>query len=95
MSADDLNIQQTRHGNTVDDNVEKISATNVTMVNANTTSFKEVQKMFSTFVKKSTERDKVISSLSKQAENLTASTKAVFRAEQPGSAEEDSISLLL
>ena len=63
MSADDLNNQQTRDGNTADDKVENTPAANVTAVNVNTAAFEEVQKMFSTFEKKSAERDKVISSL--------------------------------
>ena len=78
MSADDLNNQQTRDGNTVDDNVENTPAANVTAVNVNTATFEEVQKMFSTFKKKSEERDKVMSSLTKQVKNLTARTKAVL-----------------
>ena len=75
MSADDLNNQKTRDGNTADDNVENTPATNVTAVNVKTTTFEEVQKMFSTFEKKSAERDKVMSSLAKQVENLTARTR--------------------
>ncbi|KAF2559642.1 hypothetical protein F2Q68_00015068 [Brassica cretica] len=71
MSADDHNYQKTRDGNTADDNVENTPAANVentpaanvTAVNVNTAAFEEVQKMFSTFEKKSAERDKVISSL--------------------------------
>ena len=78
MSADDLNNQQTRDGNTADDNVEYTSAANVTAVNVNTAAFKEVQKMFSSFEKKSPERDKAMSSLAKQVENLTARTTAVL-----------------
>ena len=78
MSADDLNNQKTRDGNTADDNVENTPATNVTAVNVNTTAFEEVQKMFSTFENKSAERDKVMSSLAKQVKNLTARTRAVL-----------------
>ena len=44
----------------------------------NTAAFEEVQKMFSTFEKKSAERDMVMSSLAKQVENLTAITMAVL-----------------
>ncbi|KAF2564865.1 hypothetical protein F2Q70_00017610 [Brassica cretica] len=58
MSADDLNNQQTRDSNTADDNVENTPAANVTAVNVKTTTFEEVQKMFSTFENKSAERDK-------------------------------------
>ena len=65
MSVGDLNNQQTRHGNTADDNVENTPATNVTAVNVNTAAFEEVQKTFSTFEKKSVKRDKVMSSLPK------------------------------
>ncbi|KAF3566025.1 hypothetical protein DY000_02016628 [Brassica cretica] len=72
MSADDLNNQLTRDGDAVDDNVGSTPAANVTAVNLNTAAFEEVQKMFSSFKKKSEERDKVMSSLAKQVENLTA-----------------------
>ncbi|KAF2565113.1 hypothetical protein F2Q70_00017488 [Brassica cretica] len=51
---------------------------NVTAVNVNTAAFKEVQKMFSSFEKKSPERDKAMSSLAKQVKNLTARTRAVL-----------------
>ncbi|WZY86833.1 hypothetical protein YC2023_033217 [Brassica napus] len=78
MSADDLNNQQTHDGDPVDDNVEYTPAANVTAVNVNPAAFEEVQKMFSTFGKKSEEQDKVMSSLAKQVENLTARTKGVF-----------------
>ncbi|KAF2620317.1 hypothetical protein F2Q68_00039470 [Brassica cretica] len=44
----------------------------------NTAAFEEVQKMFSTFEKKSAERDKVMSVLAKQVKNLTAITMVVF-----------------
>ncbi|KAF3541044.1 hypothetical protein F2Q69_00021999 [Brassica cretica] len=60
------------------DNVENTPATNVTAVNFNTAVFEEVQKMFSTFQKKSEEWDKVISSFAKHVENLTARTRAVL-----------------
>ena len=75
MSADDLNNQQTRDG---DDNVGRTPAANVAAVNLNTAAFEEVKKMFSTSEKKSEERDKVMSSLAKQVENLTARTRAVL-----------------
>ena len=78
MSVDDLNNQQTRDRNTADDNVENIPAANVTAVNVKIAAFEEVHKMFSTFKKKSEERDKVMSSLAKQVENLTARTKVVL-----------------
>ncbi|KAF2590678.1 hypothetical protein F2Q70_00038795 [Brassica cretica] len=44
----------------------------------NTAAFEEVQKMFSTFEKKLAERDKVMSSLTKQVGNLTAITMVVL-----------------
>ena len=78
MLADDLNNQQTHDDNTADDNVENTPAANVIAVNVNTAAFEEVKKMFSTFEKKSEERDKVMSSLAKQVENLTARTRAVL-----------------
>ncbi|KAF3548648.1 hypothetical protein DY000_02006789 [Brassica cretica] len=78
MSADYLNNQQTRDGDAVDDNVGSTPAANVTAVNLNTAAFEEVQKMFSTFEKKSEKWDKVMSSLAKQVENLTARTRAVL-----------------
>uniref|UniRef100_A0A0D3AQA1 Retrotransposon gag domain-containing protein n=1 Tax=Brassica oleracea var. oleracea TaxID=109376 RepID=A0A0D3AQA1_BRAOL len=80
MSADDLSNQQTRDGLATDDNVEKTPETNVTAVNAdaNTAAFEEDKKMFSNFKKKSAEQDKVMSSLAKKVENLTARTKAVL-----------------
>ncbi|KAF2577586.1 hypothetical protein F2Q68_00005021 [Brassica cretica] len=80
MSADDLNNQQTRDCTAADDTVEKTPATNVTAVNAdaNTAAFEEVKKMFSNFEKKSAEQDKVMSSLAKQVEGLTARTRAVL-----------------
>ncbi|KAF2570135.1 hypothetical protein F2Q70_00002869 [Brassica cretica] len=52
MSADDLNNQQTRDGDAVDDNVGNTPAANVTAVNLNTAAFVEVQKMFSNFKQK-------------------------------------------
>ena len=70
MSADDLNNQQTRDGDAIDDNVAA--------VHLNTAAFEEVQKMFSTFEKKLEERDKVMSSLAEQVENLTARTSVVL-----------------
>ncbi|KAF2599146.1 hypothetical protein F2Q68_00009724 [Brassica cretica] len=80
MSTDDLNSQQTRDGNATTDNIENTPAMNVTAVNsnANTAVFEEVKKMFSTFEKKSAEQDKVMSSLAKQVETLTARTMAVL-----------------
>ena len=80
MSVDDLNNQQTRDGTAANDNVEKTPATNVTPVNAdaNTAAFEEVKKMFSNFEKTSAEQDKVMSSLAKQVEGLTARTRAVL-----------------
>ncbi|KAF2576298.1 hypothetical protein F2Q70_00004028 [Brassica cretica] len=78
MSADDLNNQQTRDGDAVDDNVGSTPAANVTAVNLNTAAFEEVQKMFPNFEKKSEERDKVMSSLATQVENLTARTRDVL-----------------
>ncbi|KAF3569482.1 hypothetical protein DY000_02016626 [Brassica cretica] len=78
MSADDLNNQQTRDGDAVDDNVGRTPAANVAAVNLNTAAFEEVKKMFSTSEKKSEEQDKVMSSLAKQVENLTARTRAVL-----------------
>ena len=78
MSADNLNNQQTHDGDPVDDNVEYTPAANVTAVNVNPAAFEEVQKMFSTFGKKSEEQDKVMSSFAKQVENLKARTKGVF-----------------
>ncbi|KAF3584636.1 hypothetical protein F2Q69_00028767 [Brassica cretica] len=65
MSADDLNKQQTRDGNTADDKVENTPAANVTAVNVNTAAFEEQEP------------------------------GPFFCAEQPESAEEDSISHLL
>ena len=95
MSADDLNKQQTRDGdavddNAVDDNVGSTPTANVTVVNLNTAAFEGVQKMFSNFEKKSEERDKIMSSLAKQQEPGPS-----FHAGQPESVEEDSISRLL
>ena len=52
MSADDLNNQQTRDGDAVNDNVGNTLAANVTAVNLNTAAFVEVQKMFSNFKQK-------------------------------------------
>ncbi|KAF3514701.1 hypothetical protein F2Q69_00006070 [Brassica cretica] len=78
MSADYLNNQQTHDGDAVDDNFGSTPAANVTAVNLNTAAFEEVQKMFSTFEKKSEKWDKVMSSLAKQVENLTARTRAVL-----------------
>ena len=78
MSADDLNNQQNRDGNSADDNVENTPAANVTAVNVNTATFKEVQKMFSTIEKKLEERDKAMRSLTKQVKNLTERTRAVL-----------------
>ena len=78
MSADNLNNQQTGDGDAVDDYVGSTPASNVTAVNLNTATFEEVQKMFSSFEKKSEERDKVMSSLAKQVENLTARIRAVL-----------------
>ncbi|KAF3577321.1 hypothetical protein DY000_02034272 [Brassica cretica] len=72
MSTDDLNNQQTRDGDPVDDNVQNTPAADITAVNVNTAVFEEVQKMFSAFKKKSEERDKVMSSLAKQVESLTS-----------------------
>ncbi|KAF3532231.1 hypothetical protein DY000_02042680 [Brassica cretica] len=65
MSADNLNNQQTRDGNTAGDNVENTIAPNVTAVNINTVAFEEQEQ------------------------------GQFFRAEQPESVEEDSISQLL
>ena len=78
MSADDLNNQQTRDGDAVDDNVASTPAANVTAVNLNTAAFEEVQKMFPNFEKKSEEKDKVMSFLATQVENLTARTRDVL-----------------
>ena len=80
MSADNINNQQTRDGTAADDNFDKTPAANVTVVNAdaNTAAFEKVKKMFSNFKKKSAEQDKVMSSLTKQVENLTARTRAVL-----------------
>ena len=78
MSADDLNNQQTRDGDAVDDNVASTPAANVTAVNLNTAAFEEVQKMFPNFEKKSEEKDKVMSFLAKQFETLTARKRAVL-----------------
>ncbi|KAF3554928.1 hypothetical protein F2Q69_00013313 [Brassica cretica] len=78
MSVDDLNNNQTRDGNTADDSVENTPAANVTAVNVKIAAFEEVHKMFSTFKKKSEERDKVMSSLAKQVENLTARNMVVL-----------------
>ena len=72
MSADDLNNQQTRDGDAVNNNIGSTPAANVTAANLYTAAFDEVHKMFSTFEKKSEEWDKVMSSLAKQVENLTA-----------------------
>ncbi|KAF3507807.1 hypothetical protein F2Q69_00007402 [Brassica cretica] len=75
MSADDLNNQQTRDGDAIDgDAIDD----NVAAVHLNTAAFEEVQKMFSTFEKKLEERDKVMSSLAEQVENLTARTSVVL-----------------
>ncbi|KAF3504771.1 hypothetical protein F2Q69_00042279 [Brassica cretica] len=52
MSADDLNNQQNRDGDAIDDNVGNTPAANVTAVNLNTAAFVEVQKMFSNFKQK-------------------------------------------
>ncbi|KAF3536995.1 hypothetical protein F2Q69_00022712 [Brassica cretica] len=67
MSTDELNNLQTRDGyavddNAVDDNAENTPAANVTAVNFNIAALEKVQKMFSTFEKKSEERDKVMRS---------------------------------
>ena len=78
MSADDLNNQQTRDDNIANGNVENTPAANVAAVKVNTAAFEEVQKMFSTFKKKSAERDKVMSSLAKHVKNLTTRTRAVL-----------------
>ena len=78
MSANDLNNQQTRDGNTTDDNVENTPAANVSAVNVNTAAFGEVHKMFSTFEKKSEERDMVMSSLAKRVENPTTRNMTIF-----------------
>ena len=78
MSTDDLNNQQTSGGTAADNDVENTPAANVTPVNANTTAFEEVDKMFSTFEKKSTEQKNVMSSLAKQVENITTRTMVVF-----------------
>ncbi|KAF2591878.1 hypothetical protein F2Q70_00038873 [Brassica cretica] len=56
--ADDLNNQQTRDGDAVDDNIGSTPAANVTAANLYTAAFDEVPKMFSTFEKKSEEWDK-------------------------------------
>ncbi|KAF3565949.1 hypothetical protein DY000_02015620 [Brassica cretica] len=58
LSAHDINNQQTRDGDALDDNVGSTPAANVTAVNLNTAAFEEVQKMFLTFEKKSKELDK-------------------------------------
>ncbi|KAF3526884.1 hypothetical protein F2Q69_00047530 [Brassica cretica] len=78
MSADDLNNQQTGDGDAVDDYIGSTPASNVTVVNLNTATFEEVQKMFPSFEKKSEERDKVMNSLAKQVENLTSRIRAVL-----------------
>ena len=78
MLADDLNNQQTRDGEAIDDNVGSTPAANIIAVSLNTATFEEVQKMFSTFKKKLEERDEVMSSLAKQVKNLTARTRAVI-----------------
>ena len=80
MSTDDQKNQQTCNDTTISDNVNQTPAANVSMVNTdtNTTVLDEFKKMFTTFSKKSEEEDKVISTLSKHVETLTARTRVVL-----------------
>ena len=74
MATDD---QQTRIGGDIGDNASTTPAANVSAVkaNANTAAFEE---MFTAFKKKSEEQEKLIGSLAKQVETLTARTRAVI-----------------
>uniref|UniRef100_M4ETT5 Uncharacterized protein n=1 Tax=Brassica campestris TaxID=3711 RepID=M4ETT5_BRACM len=79
MSSDDQNNQQTCNDTTTSNNVNQTPAANVSMVNTdtNTAVLDEFKKMFTTFSKKSEEEDKVISTLSKHVETLTARTRVI------------------
>ncbi|KAF3591241.1 hypothetical protein DY000_02023308 [Brassica cretica] len=76
MTIDADKDKQTHDGTSVNANAERTPAGNVSTVTTNTVILDQIKEMFASAQKKSDEQGKLVASLAKQVETLTAKAKS-------------------